>query len=129
MLEQLWEGTSASLFGIFELTAKLHWRAADENHFVFEGWERPLDVTGRHVLAGKIGPLVAGIAAHTVNAATISATLHVLPVDMAVIALQRRVTRGMTVLAAGRGEDFVDLQKCFTRGVGIRFGRSWRGVN
>ena len=119
MLEQLLERAATGLLWILELTAKLSGGTADENHFVLGGWERPLGVTGRHVLPGKIGGLVAGVAAHTVNAVTISAPLHVLRVHVAVIALQRRVTRGMTVLAAGRGEHLVDLEECFARGVGI----------
>src|ERR1700687_4810351 len=123
------ERAAPMLFMIFELTSKLRGGATDENHFMFGGWEGPLGVTGRHVLAGKIRGLGAGVAAHAVNAVAISATLDVLRVHMTVIALQRRVTRGVTVLAAGRGEDFVDLQKCFARGVGIGFGGLGRGVN
>src|ERR1700674_595956 len=129
MLEQLLEGPPAGLLGVLELAAKLGGRTSDDDHFLLRSGERPLGITGRQVFAGKIGGLVASVAAHAVNTLAIFAALDVLRVDMAVIALQRRVTRRVTVLAAGRGEDFVDLQKCLARGLGIWFGGPGSGVN
>ncbi len=63
--------------------------------------------------------LVAGVAAHPIHAVAVSPALHVLHVDVAVVALQRRVSRGMAVLTSRRRENFVDLQKRRARCVGI----------
>jgi len=49
-------------------------------------------------------------------------------VDVAVVALQRDVACGMAILAARRGENFVDAEKSLTGGFGIRPGRSARSA-
>jgi len=67
----------------------------------------------------EIGSLMARIASHAVDAVAIFATLYVLQVDMTVVALKGRIARGMAVLAARKGEDFVDLQECLAGGVCI----------
>jgi len=129
MFEQLREAAAAGLLGIFELAAEFGGCAADDDHFVLRSGERPLGISGRQVFAGKIGGLVAGVAAHAVDAVAVLAAHDILEVDVAVIALQRGVAEGVTVLAAGRGENFVDLQEGFARSGGVRFWVWRRGVN
>src|SRR5258706_10965467 len=127
MLKQLLEGAATRLLRIFQLAAELAGGAPDDNHFVLRSGKRPLGISRRHVFAGNIGTLVTGGAAHSVNAQAILAALHILQMDMAIVALQRRVTGGMAVLAARRGKYFVDVQKSFARGAGIRLGGSGSG--
>jgi hypothetical protein len=124
MLEQLREAAAAGLPGIFELAAEFCWRATDDDHLVLRSGEGPFGISGRHVLAGDVGGLVAGVAAHAVDAVAVLAAHDILHVDVAVIALERCVAGRVTVLAARRGEDFVDLQKGFAGSGGVRF-RSW----
>jgi hypothetical protein len=57
--------------------------------------------------------LVAGVAVHAVDTVTASASVDVLQMDMAIVALQRRVAGGVAVLAARRSEDFVDFEESF----------------
>jgi len=76
---------------------------------MFWSGQRPFGISRRHMLAGKIGGLVAGVTAHGADAVAVFATLYILHVDVAVITLERRVARGVTVLAAWRSENFVDL--------------------
>jgi hypothetical protein len=129
MLKQLWEATAAGLLGIFELAAEFSWSAANDDHLVLWSRERPFGISGRHVLAGDVGGLVAGVAAHTVDAVAVLSAHDILHVDVAVIALERGVAGRVTVLTAGRGENFVDLQEGFAGSGGVRF-RAWRrGVN
>ncbi len=127
MLKQLLQRAATRLLRIFQLAAELGGGTPDDDHFVLRSGKRPLGISRRHVFAGNIGTLVTGGAAHSVNAQAILAALHILQMDMAIVALQRRVTGGMAVLAARRGKYFVDLQKCFARGAGIRLGRSGSG--
>ena len=87
MLEELGERAASGLPGIFELPAELGGRAADEDHLVFGRRQGPLGIAGRHVLAGEIGGLVTSVATHAVNAMAILATLDVLQMGVAVIAL------------------------------------------
>ena len=61
------------------------------------------------MVAWKIGGLVAGVTTHAVDTVAILASPYILQMNMAVVALQGRVTRWMTVLAARRRENFVDL--------------------
>ena len=89
MFENLLEVAIAVLLWVFDLTAKLGRRAADKNHFVFGSGQRPFGISRRHVLARKIGSLMASIATHAVDAVAVFAALHVLQVDVAVVALQR----------------------------------------
>src|SRR5260370_41392243 len=121
MLKQLLQRAATRLLRIFQLAAELGGGAPDDDHFVLRSGKRPLGISGRHVFAGKIGSLVTGVAAHSVNTQAILAALHILQMDVAIVALQRRVTGGKAVLAARRGEYFVDLQKILARVAGIPF--------
>ncbi len=109
MLQKLLKRTAAGLFGIVELAAELRGRASDENHFVVRGWKQPLGTSRGHVFAQKIGGLVASVAAHSVDSKAILPTLHILQMNMAVVALERSIPRWMTVLATRGCEDLVDL--------------------
>src|SRR5260370_21734100 len=120
MLKQLLQRAATCLLRIFQLAAELGGGAPDDDHFVLRSGKRPLGISWRHVFAGKIGSLVTGVAAHSVNTQAILAALHILQMDVAIVALQRRVTGGMAGLGARRGEYFFNLQKCFARGAGIR---------
>lgn len=107
------------MFGILELAAELQGRAADKNHFVLRGGKGPFRISRRHVLARKICSLVASVAAHAIDAVAVLAALDILQVDVAVVALERGVAGGMTILAAREGEDFEDLKECFAGSVGV----------
>src|SRR6266853_6977156 len=100
MLKQLLQRAATRLLRVFQLAAKLGGGVPDNDHFVFRSRKQPLGISRRHVFAGKIGSLVTSVAAHSVNTQAILATLHILQMDMAIVALQRRVTGGMAVLAA-----------------------------
>jgi hypothetical protein len=54
---------------------------------------------------------MARIASHPVHPLAVLATSHVLKMHMTVVSLKRCITGGMTILAAGRSEDTVELQK------------------
>ena len=109
MLQKLLKRTAAGLFDIVELAAELRGRTSDENHYVVRGWKGPFGISRGHVFAQKIGGLVASVAAHSVDTKAILATLHILQMNMAVVALERCIPRWMTVLATRGGEDFIDL--------------------
>ena len=113
MFEQLGERAAARLLRIFELAAKFGRRASNDDHFVFRRGERPLRISRRHVCPGQIRGLVAGVAAHAIDAVAVSAAPHILQMDVTVVALEGGVSGGVAVLAARRREDFVDLQKRF----------------
>ncbi|GAC1623380.1 MAG: hypothetical protein PVS2B2_24650 [Candidatus Acidiferrum sp.] len=66
---------------------------------------------------------MAGIAAHAIDAVAVSTAFDVLHVDMAIVALERRIARGMTILTARRDKDFVNLQKGVARSTGVRLRR------
>jgi len=107
------------LSGILELAAELQGRAADKNHFVLRRGKGPFRISRRHVLARNICSLVASVAAHAIDAVAVLAALDILQVDVAVVALERGVAGGMTILAAREGEDFEDLKECFAGSVGV----------
>jgi hypothetical protein len=86
VLEELLKRTATILFRILQLAAKLPWRAADKNHFLF-GWrEGPPGISGRHVSASEIRGLVTGVAAHSVHTVAILAALDVLQMGMTIVA-------------------------------------------
>ena len=109
MFQQLLKGAASGLFWILQLAAEFSRRAADESHFVFGGWKRPFGISRRHVFAGKVGGLVTGVAPHAVDTTAILAAPYILQMDVTVVALQRRVAGWVTVLAARRSEDSMDL--------------------
>src|SRR6266478_488533 len=129
VFEQLRERAAAGLLGIFELAAQLGRRAPEEHHFVLRRGERPLWISRRQIGPGQIRGLVAGVAAHAVDAVAIFAALHILQMDMAVVALQGRVPGGVAVLATRRSKNSVELQKCFAGGVRVRLRSSRRSAN
>jgi len=71
---------------------------------------------------------MAGVAAHAVDAAAVLAAYYILKVDVAIIALQRRVAGGMAVLTARRSENAIQLQESGTRCVGVGLGRLGAGT-
>ena len=102
VIEKRFEGPSAILLGIFDLPAKLARGASREYHLMFRRRKPPLRITRRHVRAGKIRGLMAGIAAHPVHSVAVLAAFYVLKMHMAVISLKGRVACGVTILAARR---------------------------
>jgi hypothetical protein len=102
VIEKSVEGATAILFGVFDLAAEVGGGAADENHFVFRRRKAPPGISGRHVRTGKIDGLMAGIAAHAVDAVAVFAAFYILKMDVTVVALEWRVTGGMAILAAWR---------------------------
>jgi len=71
---------------------------------------------------------VASVTAHGADTVAVFAALHILHVDVTVVALEGSVTRRVTVLAARRSEDTIDLQKRLTRGRGVGPGSLGRGI-
>jgi hypothetical protein len=59
---------------------------------------------------------------------TFFAAFYVLHVYVTIVALERSVARGMTILAARRSENFVYFQKRFCRSSGFGLCVSGRGV-
>jgi hypothetical protein len=100
---ELGQGAASVLLRVFDLAAELGWSAAYEDHFVFRWRQAPFGISGGHVCASEVVVLVAGVAAHGYGAVSVGAALDVLDVDVAVVALERSVARGMAVGAAGRG--------------------------
>jgi hypothetical protein len=90
---------------------------------VFGRRQSPFGISGRHVIAAKIGGLVTGFAAHGGDAVAVLATFHVLQVDVTVVALQGSVASGVAILAARRGKDFVNLQECLAGSGCVWLGR------
>jgi hypothetical protein len=129
VFEQLLQRAATSLHWVLKLAAEFGWSATDEDHFVLRRRQTPLGITGWHVIAGQVGGLMAGFAAHGGDAVTVFAAFYVLQVYVTIVALERSVACGMAILAAGRSENFVDFQKCFGRSSGIGLCISGRGVH
>src|SRR5271156_1322052 len=92
-----------AVFGrVFELAAELAGRLASNNHLHFGRRQRPFRISRRHIRAGKIRVLVAGVALHAVQAFAVGSAFYILNMDVTVVALQRSITRRMTILAARR---------------------------
>ena len=106
---ELFKSAIAVLFRISNLATEIGSGTSDKNHLVFGSGERPFGISGRHVFAGEICGLVAGVATHGADAVAVFAALYILQVDVTVIALERSVACGMAVLTARRSENFVDL--------------------
>lgn len=70
----------------------------------------------------KIRCLMAGIATHAIDTVPVLSALYILNVYVTVVALQRRVTSRVAILAARRGQDPVQLKESGARGVGVRLG-------
>jgi len=122
MVEKRFEGSPAILLRIFDLPAKLTGRAPNKHHLVLGGGKTPLWIAGREVGTRNICRLMARIAAHPVHAVPIFAALYVLKMHVAVITLKRRIARGVTVLAARRSQDTINLKKCGARRTRVWFG-------
>jgi hypothetical protein len=61
--------------------------------------------------SGKVRRLMAGIAAHGGNAVAVFAALYVLKMHVTIIALQRRIARGVTILASRRNQYAINLHE------------------
>ncbi len=123
VVKKVCEGSSAILLRIFDLLAKLACRASNKYHLVLGGGQSPLRTAGRHMRARKIRCLMACITTHPVHSAAVLAPYYVLKMHMTVVSLKRRITRGMTILAARRGQDTIKLQESGARGICVRLGR------
>src|ERR1700723_4292362 len=71
------EGAIAVFGGILELAAKLARSFSLNDHFHFGRGQRPFRISGRHIGAGQIGILMAGMAGHGVKAGTVGTTVFV----------------------------------------------------
>ena len=110
---ELFKSAIAVLFRISNLATEIGSGTSDKNHLVFGSGERPFGISGRHVFAGEICGLVASVATHGADAVAVFAALHILQMNVVVVALQRGVSGGVAILAARRSKNLVDLQKRF----------------
>ena len=78
VIEKRGEGSPAVLLGVLELSAKFARGSSNKHHLLSRRRQRPLGTAGRHVFAGKILCLMAGVAAHSVDAVPVRAALHIL---------------------------------------------------
>jgi hypothetical protein len=80
VFEKLLQRAATSLFWVLELATEFGWSATDEDHFVFRRRQTPFGTTGWHVIAGQVGGLMAGFAAHGSDAVAVFAAFYVLQV-------------------------------------------------
>src|SRR5258708_209601 len=72
----------------------------------------------------KIRCLMARITSHPVNPVAVLAPFYVLKMHMTVVSLKGCITCGMTILAAGRGQDTINLQEAGARSIYVWLGRT-----
>ena len=123
MLDDLREGLPIILFRILNLTTNLSRRFSFPDHRRLCRRQMPAGRARRHVQTGDVLLLMTGAAFLTVLATTVDAALHVLRMDVTVVALSGKVTVSMTIQTArmfehwnDRGEEVAGARVVFLNG-------------
>ena len=105
VLDDLGNGFAVVLFGIFNLAANLSRSLPFPNHRRSGGRQMPIGRARWHVQPGDVLFLVTSGAFLTVQTLAIRTSLHVLSVNVIVIALSRVVAGGMAIQTTRMFED------------------------
>ena len=100
MLDDLCNRLPVIQFRIFNLTTNLSRSPSFPDHRRLRRRQMPAGRTGRHIQTGDILFLMTGAAPLAILAVPIDAPLHVLRMDVAVVALSGKVTVSMTIQTA-----------------------------